>query len=364
MVGKKLIDKSVNLGFSEKIFQEASLYQGLFIGRVITQYKDMYKITTLKTEMFAEISGKFRYSTHNLTDYPAVGDFVMLDRDDENHGHAMIHHVLSRKSVFVRRAAGSACDIQIVAANIDTVFICMSLNNDFNLRRLERYISIAWDSGAIPVVVLTKSDLCENITEKLEDIEKVAFGIDIIVTSTRTENEHMSLFKYISPGKTVAFIGSSGVGKSSLINSLIGREEIKTMEIRKDDKGRHTTTRRELILIPSGGAVIDTPGMREIGVDSVNLQKTFTDIDELAEQCKFRDCQHENEPGCVVRQAIHEGTIDEERLLSYRKLKKEAKYESLNSRQIEKEKITDMFKDFGGLKNAKEYIKSKNKKSY
>ena len=354
--------KLINLGFSERFLQESTLYKGLFLGRVVAQYKDLYKVATEKSEVLSEISGKLRYSSDELSDYPAVGDFVMVDREDELHGNAIIHKILTRKSIFARRAAGTSQDVQVVAANIDTVFICMSLNNDYNLRRLERYLSIAWDSGAIPVVVLTKSDLCEDLPERLAEIEKVAAGVDIVVTSSMTEDGYSAILKYISTGWTIAFMGSSGVGKSTLINRLLGEDVIETREIRKDDKGKHATTRRELIDIPSGGAVIDTPGMREIGVESVNLVKTFADIDEFTKRCRFKDCQHENEPGCAVRKAIEEGMITEERLQSYKKLKKEAKYEGMNSKQIEKEKITNMFADFGGMKNARDYIKSKNKK--
>ena len=354
--------KLINLGFSERFLQESTLYKGLFLGRVVAQYKDLYNVATEKSEVLSEISGKLRYSSDELSDYPAVGDFVMVDREEELHGNAIIHKILTRKSIFVRRAAGTSHDVQVIATNIDTVFICMSLNNDFNLRRLERYLSIAWDSGAIPVVVLTKSDLCEDLPERLAEIEKVATGVDILVTSSITEDGYSVILKYISPGLTVAFMGSSGVGKSTLINRLLGEDIIETREIRKDDKGKHATTRRELIVIPSGGAVIDTPGMREIGVESVNLVKTFADIEEFSERCRFKDCLHENEPGCSIRKAIAEGMITEERLQNYKKLKKEAKYEGLNSRQIEKEKITGMFADFGGIKNARDYIKSKSKK--
>ncbi|HBQ26114.1 MAG TPA: ribosome small subunit-dependent GTPase A [Syntrophomonas sp.] len=350
-----------NLGFSERVIQEAAYYEGLFLGRVIAQYKDLYKVATENTEFIAEISGKLRYSSYELSDYPAVGDFVMIDRENDLHGNAIIHDVLTRKSVFVRRTAGTSHDVQVVAANIDTVFICMSLNNDFNLRRLERYLSIAWDSGAIPVIVLTKSDLCSNLPARILEIENIAIGVDVVVTSSMTEDGYKAVVKYISPGRTIAFMGSSGVGKSTLINRLLGEDMIETRDIRKDDKGRHATTRRELFIIPTGGAVIDTPGMRELGVESVNLTKTFIDIDELAESCRFTDCQHENEPGCAVKRAIEDGVITEERLISYRKLKKEAKYEGLNSKQIEKEKINEMFSGFGGIKNARDYIKSKNK---
>lgn len=355
-------NKLINLGFTERLLQEAIHYKGLYLGRVVAQYKDLYNVATEKSEVLSEISGKLRYSSEELPDYPAVGDFVMVDREDDQHGNAIIHKILTRKSIFIRRAAGTSNDVQVVAANIDIIFICMSLNNDFNLRRLERYLSIAWDSGAIPVVLLTKSDLCANLPERLAEIEKVATGVDLVVTSSMTEDGYSSILKYISPGLTVAFIGSSGVGKSTLINRLLGEDIIETREIRKDDKGKHTTTRRELIVIPSGGAVIDTPGMREIGVESVNLVKSFADIEEFSEHCKFKDCQHGNEPGCAVRKAIEEGILIEERLQSYRKLKKEAKYEGLNSKQIEKEKIAEMFSDFGGMKNARDYLKSKNRK--
>lgn len=352
----------MNLGFSERFVQEASLYPGLFLGRVVAQYKDLSRVATEKSEVLAEISGKLRYSAGDLTDYPAVGDFVMIDREDGNDGNAIIHQILNRKSAFVRRAAGTANALQVVAANIDLVFICIALNNDFNLRRLERYLAIAWDSGATPVVVLTKADLCGGLTEKTAALDRVAAGVDVVVTSSLEEDGHTAILPYLVPGRTVAFIGSSGVGKSTLINRLLGQDLLETREVRKDDKGRHTTTRRELIVLPTGGAVIDTPGMRELGVESGDLARTFADIDELARQCRFSDCQHENEPGCAVRKAIADGLTTEERLLSYKKLQKEVKYDGLNSRQIEKEKIEEMFSVFGGIKNARDFIKSKKKR--
>lgn len=345
----------------ERYIQEATLYPDLYLGRVVAQYKDLYKVATADTEVLAEITGKMRFSSFDLSDYPAVGDFVMIDRKEKDHGNAMIRQILSRKSVFIRKAAGTSQEVQVVAANIDTVFICMSLNNDFNLRRLERYLSIAWDSGATPVIVLTKSDLCEEIPKRLAEIDKIAFGADVVLTSGVSQDGHAKLFQYITSGKTVAFIGSSGVGKSTLINRILSEEVMETNEIRKDDKGRHSTTRRELFLTDSGGAVIDTPGMRELGLESADLGKTFVDIGELAESCRFKDCKHENEPGCAVRKAIEDGLITEDRLQSYLKLKKEAKYDGLNSKQIEKEKITEMFADFGGIKNARNFAKSKNK---
>ncbi len=354
-------NRMTNLGFSGGYLREAGVWPELFLGRVIAQYKDIYKVATEKNELWAEISGKMRYSSEELSAYPAVGDFVMIDREDDAGGNAIIHQILSRHSAFVRKAAGTAHDVQVVAANIDTIFICMSLNQDFNLRRLERYLSITWNSGAVPVVVLTKSDLCADLADRVRDVEKVAPGVEVVVTSSRTDHGYQSILKFIAPGRTVAFLGSSGVGKSTLINRLLGEELIATREIRKDDKGRHATTHRELILIPAGGAVIDTPGMREIGVEDVDLGRAFAEIADLAQGCRFKDCRHEDEPGCAVRQGIVMGITTEERLVSYRKLKKEAKYEGLNSKQIEKEKIDEMFSAFGGAKNARNYVKTKNK---
>ena len=240
----------------------------------------------------------------------------------------------------------------MVAANIDIVFLCMSLNNDFNLRRLERYLSSAWDSGAVPVIVLTKADLCMDLESRLYEVSSVAMGVDILVTTAMEEKGFEQILPYIDHGKTVAFIGSSGVGKSTMINCLLGEKRLDTNGLRNDDKGRHTTTRRDLILLPGGGMVIDTPGMRELGMwdSDGGIDTAFRDIEELSRKCRFSDCSHTSEPGCAVRAALADGTLEGARWESYRKLKSENKFAADSSRYLEAKRAK--FKEIAKLNKS------------
>lgn len=254
---------------------------------------------------------------------PLVGDWVaVVDGADR----ASIQHVLERRTTLVRRAAGTKAEAQVVAVNVDVFFVVTAVNRDFNERRLERYASAVWNSGASPVVVLNKVDLDADLEPMLEAIERAAIGVPVVRTSAVDGAGLDELRAYLAPGRTVAFIGSSGVGKSSLTNRLLGRELQAVGGLRDDDRGRHTTTGRQLIVLPEGGVLIDTPGLRELGLiddEGGGLDTSFADVAAFADHCKFRDCKHEGEPGCAVLAAVESGELPAERLASYRKLLKE-----------------------------------------
>lgn len=298
------------------------------MGRVALEHKRMYRVWTENGEVLCEVSGKFSFDASSREDYPAVGDWVVIkERGNEQRG--TIHAVLPRKSKFSRKAAGLNTEEQIVAANVDTIFLVNSLNEDLNLRRIERYLLLTLESGAAPVIVLTKADLCDNLEEKLAEVDTVAMGVPVITVSVMEEKGIDLLKQFLEQGKTIALLGSSGVGKSTLTNYLLGEEKQKVQDIRiSDDKGKHTTTHRELILLPDGAILIDTPGMRELQLweSESGLSESFTDIEQAAQNCRFRDCTHENEPGCAVLRLIDEGSISGARLNSYKKLLKELAY--------------------------------------
>lgn len=306
--------------------------------RIVSQEKGLYRISNGTEERLAEISGKFRYQVKTMSDYPAVGDYVVSSWPDDG-SRCTIESLFPRKSVFIRRAAGCDQQEQVVAANIDTVFVCMSMNRDFSLRRLERYLSIAWDSGAVPVVVLTKADLCEDRAAKIASAETAASGADVVAVSSLEENVE-AVKPFLEAGKTIAFLGSSGVGKSTLINKLMGNDMLRTNAIRDDDRGRHTTTHRELLTLPCGAYVIDTPGMRELGMweNESGIDATFAEIADLAGRCRFSDCAHQNEPGCAIREALKTGALSEERWISYQKLKNENSYTESKTDYLEEKR--------------------------
>lgn len=303
--------------------------------RIITTYRDRYEIVSDKGKGFARLKKGSFYDNPNAI-YPTIGDFVMIEWNSM--GDSQIIETLKRDSSFSR--ASSSADRnhemhtqheQLVAANFDYVFIMQSLNDNFNIRRIERYLTLAWESGAIPVIVLTKCDLVDDVESYISEIESVAIGVDVYAISCKAKIGLDNLQKYFKKGNTLVFLGSSGVGKSTLVNTLIGKDVMKTSEIREDDsKGRHTTTNRQLLMLPTGAMVIDTPGMRELGMWNCDdgIDKTFQDVEKYFGTCKFSDCTHTSEPGCKVLEAIKNGELSEERYNAYMKLKNEARYNS------------------------------------
>lgn len=308
--------------FAEKFipFQE----DGLSPARVIRMDRESYTVSDGEDHLRARISGKFRFTADTKDQYPAVGDWVALSHLPENRG--VIHGVLPRKSSFSRKIAGELTEEQIISANIDLVLLVSGLDGDFNLRRIERYIAVAYSSGAEPVIILNKQDLCDDVDERVLQVEEIAPGIPVYTVSATLKTGFEFLNDYLIPGKTIALFGSSGVGKSSIINCFIGEEKQLTREVREDDsRGRHTTTHSELIFLEQGAIVIDTPGMRELQMwmDTDELQHFFQDIDKLSANCKFKDCSHKSEPGCAVKSAIQEGLLSESRLTDFGKLNRE-----------------------------------------
>ena len=290
--------------------------------RIIAHYRDAYRITTPSGERNAVLAGRLRHQALRATDLPGVGDFVSVRLPQD--GDAVIESVLPRRTLLARRAAGDRPDDQIIAANLDVVFIVVGLDHDFNVRRVERYLAAVWESGATPVVLLNKADVCEDIDEKLEALRGVAIGVDAHVLSALTAEGLEAVQPYLKEGVTAGFVGSSGVGKSTILNRLLGHEAQLTNAVREHDgRGRHTTTHRELFALPGGAFVIDTPGMREFKLaDEAGVESVFADIEALAADCRFADCTHHSEPGCAVRDQV-----DPERLASYEKLLRELRYQ-------------------------------------
>ncbi|MBX9682475.1 MAG: ribosome small subunit-dependent GTPase A [Hyphomicrobium sp.] len=308
------------LGWNDRRAQEFRPYaaDGLAPGRLVAEHRTHYQVATEQAERSATITGRFRSEAGQRTDLPGVGDFVAL-RLSAGDGPSLIEAILPRTSALVRKAAGETRP-QLVAANVDYIFIVMSLDGDFNLQRLERYLALAAESGAAPIVVINKADIAHIAAETTDRVADVAPGTPMHIVSARSTGGIAELQRYFDGNRTIALVGSSGAGKSTMTNQLLGQTLQRTQEVRShDSRGRHTTTHRQLFIRPQGGAIIDTPGMRglELWEPSKRVETDFDDIDTLAAQCRFRNCRHETEPGCAVRAAIASGDLDAGRLAQF-----------------------------------------------
>lgn len=295
-------------------------------GRVLVEHRGSYVVVTEGGDRSASVSGRFRHSAAQAADFPAVGDWVVLDASQDGQ-KAVIQAILPRRSQFARQGRGDTAGAQVVAANVDLVLIVTSLDHDFNLRRLERYVTLAWSSGAEPVIVLNKADLSTEVAERVADVATIAPDVAVRVLAAKQGVGIETLTPLLESGKTVALLGSSGVGKSTIVNAIVGWERQATGDVRADDqRGRHTTTVRELLLTESGALLIDSPGMRSVGMWEIDegLADAFEDVERFARGCRFSDCAHGTEPGCAVRAAIARGDLALARFESHEKLARES----------------------------------------
>jgi ribosome biogenesis GTPase len=354
-IPEKLEKLGLDKCFLETVAPES--LESFEIARVVAVHKDSYTISNGEVDVLAELVGKILFSASSPIDYPAVGDWVLSNFYDE-YTFAIIHEILSRKSLLKRKTPGKKIDFQLIAANIDVAFIVQSLNENFNLRRLERYLVMANESSIQPIVLLSKSDLLASadIADKINEIQEVMPDLQVIPFSNENESGLDSVREIMQPGLTYCLLGSSGVGKTTLINNLIGQSTYRTKTVsKKESKGRHATTHRELIMLHWGALVVDTPGMRELANFSVSmgLKETFSEIIQFAEDCQFNDCTHVNKKGCAVLDAVERGLLSADRYQNYIKMNKEFNYNEMS--YLEKRKKD---KQFGKL--CKTVMKLKN----
>ena len=353
-----MVRKKFEFHSSKQMQLDADMEAAHDVARVISVHRDSYILFNGSEEAFAELAGNFLYTASSANDLPTTGDWVYADFYDDD-THAIIHGLVPRKTLLKRKSAGKQVDFQLIAANIDVAFIVQSADFNFNLRRLERYLVMVNECGITPIILLSKCDLVSQpeIRELEEKITSIAPRVTVQAFSNLSGENVDAIKRYLTPGNTYCLLGSSGVGKTSLLNSIVGSDQYDTRSVsKKQNKGRHTTTSRELIQLENGAMLIDTPGMRELGNMAVDrgIDETFTEIIELSRKCKFGNCSHSKEKGCAILSAINEGDLSEQRYTNYMKMKKESEFNEMS--YFEKRQKD---KDFGKLVNSA--VKNKNR---